>query len=183
MVGTSIVVGMLILLAASPLENASNRKTSPGIYSRWKRGPSNDPAFFPIAVWLQAPRNAGRFKEAGINLYVGLWQGPTEEQLAELKAAGMPVVCAQNETGLTSHNADMIVAWMHGDEPDNAQARRDRKGYDPPILPSEIVADYQRINKRDPSRPVLLNLGQGVAFDQYIGRGVGATILKTTPST
>ena len=101
-----------------------------------------------------------------------MWQGPTEEQLGELKAAGMRVVCAQNETGLTSNNADVIVAWMHGDEPDNAQAHRDRKGYDPPILPSRIVADYQRIKERDPSRPVLLNLGQGVAFDQYIGRGV-----------
>ena len=61
---------------------------------------------------------------------------------------------------------------MHGDEPDNAQPRRDGNGYGPPILPSAIVADYQRIRQRDSSRPVLLNLGQGVAFDQYIGRGV-----------
>jgi hypothetical protein len=84
----------------------------------------------------------------------------------------MPVICAQNDVGLKSEHADTIVGWMHGDEPDNAQSRRDGKGYDPPILPSVIVADYERIRKRDPSRPVLLNLGQGVAFDQYIGRGV-----------
>jgi hypothetical protein len=61
---------------------------------------------------------------------------------------------------------------MHGDEPDNAQARDDGNGYGPPILPSKIEADYRAITQRDPSRPVLLNLGQGVAFDQYIGRGV-----------
>jgi hypothetical protein len=61
---------------------------------------------------------------------------------------------------------------MHGDEPDNAQARRDGSGYGPPILPEKIVADYQRIRERDPSRPVLLNLGQGVAWDGWHGRGV-----------
>lgn len=126
--------------------------------------------FFPIAVWLQAPRNAKRFREAGINLYVGLWKGPTAEQLRALKAAQMPVICSQNEVGLSSPNADIIVGWMHGDEPDNAQPRAGG-GYGPPIPPQRIVATYRQLRERDPSRPVLLNLGQGVAFDQYVGRG------------
>ncbi len=46
------------------------------------------------------------------------------------------------------------------------------KGYGPPIPPEKIVSDFKRIRAADPSRPVLLNLGQGVAFDNYIGRGV-----------
>ncbi|MCU0958973.1 MAG: hypothetical protein MUF48_02610 [Pirellulaceae bacterium] len=141
-------------------------------YARWTQGIPSDPAFFPIAVWLQAPRNAQRFRDAGINVYVGLWQGPTESQLAELQSAGMHVICDQNDVALRSSYADIIVGWMHGDEPDNAQARRDGQGYDPPILPGQIEADYAQIQQRDPSRPVLLNLGQGVAFDQWIGRGV-----------
>jgi len=53
------------------------------------RGPLGDTNSFPIAVWLQDPKNAPRFKAAGINLYVGLWEGPTEAQLAGLKAAGL----------------------------------------------------------------------------------------------
>jgi len=28
--------------------------------------------FFPICVWLQSPRNAGAYKKAGFNTYVGL---------------------------------------------------------------------------------------------------------------
>ncbi len=40
------------------------------------------PAIFPIAVWLQDPANAAKYKSAGINVYVGLWQGPTEEQIS-----------------------------------------------------------------------------------------------------
>lgn len=140
-------------------------------YAAWENGLPSDPNYFPIAVWLQNPRNAERFQQAGINLYVGLYRGPTEEQLATLKRIGMPVICGQNEVGLASEHADIIVGWMHGDEPDNAQARQSG-GYGPPILPSVIEEDYQRIRQRDPTRPVLLNLGQGVAYDNYIGRGV-----------
>ena len=54
-------------------------------YAKWQHGPPHDAGFFPIAVWLQDPRNAGQYRAAGINTYVGLWQGPTEDQLAELR--------------------------------------------------------------------------------------------------
>ena len=127
---------------------------------------------FPIAVWLQNPRNAERYKAAGINLYVGLWRGPTPEQLATLERAGMRVICAQNRAGLEHKDNPIIVGWMHDDEPDNAQSLGEGKGYGPPILPAVIVRDYERMRAADPSRPVLLNLGQGVAWDDYIGRGV-----------
>src|SRR6185436_7259109 len=66
---------------------------------KWKNGPPADEQFFPIAVWLQDPKNAARYKAAGINLYVGLWRGPTTTQLAELQRANMSVICAQNRAG------------------------------------------------------------------------------------
>ena len=135
-------------------------------------GAFGDPAFFPIAVWLQSPRHAARYRAAGINTYVGLWEGPTEAQLAELKAAGMKVVCDQNAVGLAKKNDATIIAWMHGDEPDNAQALPSGAGWGPPIPPATIVKDYERIRSADPKRPVLLNLGQGVAWDGWYGRGV-----------
>src|SRR6185436_5344078 len=57
-------------------------------------------------------------------------------------------------------------------EPDNAQSLGQGKGYGPPILPEKIVRDYEVLRASDPTRPILLNLGQGVAWDNYIGRGV-----------
>ena len=138
----------------------------------WSHGPPYSPDYFPIAVWLQSPANAARFKAAGINLYVGLWEGPTEAQLATLKAAGMPVICEQNATGLANINNPIIVGWMHGDEPDNAQSLEHGNGYGPPIRPEVIRQNYEKMRAADPSRPVMLNLGQGVAWDDYIGRGV-----------
>src|SRR4051794_2879303 len=52
-----------------------------------------DPNFFPIAVWLQSPSKAEQYRKAGINTYVGLWRGPTEDQLATLKKAGLKLIC------------------------------------------------------------------------------------------
>jgi hypothetical protein len=121
---------------------------------------------------LQSPKNAEKFKAAGINVYVGLWKGPTEEQLDTLRAAEMPVICDQNEVGLAHADDSTIIGWMHGDEPDNAQSLGPGKGWGPPIPPEKIIADYEQIRERDPSRPVLLNLGQGVAWDRWYGRGV-----------
>ena len=130
-----------------------------------------DPNFFPLGIWLQQPKRAEAYRELGINLYVGLWKGPTASQLAALKRAAMPVVAEQNDVGLTDPNADVIIAWMHQDEPDNAQKRQDGLGYGPPVTPAEIVERYQAMRARDPSRPVLLGLGQGVAWDMWKGRG------------
>ena len=39
-----------------------------------------------------------------------------------------------------------------------------------PVPTEEIIADYQRIRAEDPTRPVWLNLGQGVANDEWVGR-------------
>ena len=130
------------------------------------------PGVVPIGVWLQDPKNAARFLAAGINLYVGLWQGPTEGQLAALAQAKMPVICEQNAVGLAHLTDPIIAGWMHGDEPDNAQSLPGGKGYGPPVDPDRILADYRRIKAADPGRPVVLNLGQGVAWDGWYGRGI-----------
>lgn len=153
------------------------------ISSPWLFTPSGVPVSasrFPIAVWLQDPGNAARYKAAGFNLYIGLWQGPTEEQLAVLKAAGMPVICERNAVGIAHLQDPLIAGWMHQDEPDNAQPVTDPKtgqqGYGPCIPPEQIVSQYRAMKARDPSRPILLNLGQGVANDEWVGRGSGAKL-------
>jgi Beta-galactosidase len=136
------------------------------------RGLPTEPGSFPIAVWLQAPTNAERYRAIGVNTYVGLWRGPTEEQLDALDKAGIRLICGQNERSIRFKDRPTIVGWMHGDEPDNAQSLGSGRGYGPPIPAARIVEGYEKIRKADPDRPVLLNLGQGVAWDGYHGRGV-----------
>ena len=109
----------------------------------------------------------------GVNRFVGLWEGPTEAQLDALGAAGMPVIADQNVVGLARREDPILAGWLQQDEPDNAQSDG-AGGYGPCIDPAEIIARYARMRATDPSRPVLLNLGQGVAHDfdrPYVGRG------------
>ncbi|HPV43145.1 MAG TPA: hypothetical protein PKX40_18345 [Spirochaetota bacterium] len=140
-------------------------------YSKWTHGPSSDPDYFPIAVWLQQPCNAEAYRAIGINTFVGLWDGPTEGQLSQLAGREMPVLCSQNAAGLGSSSNTVIRAWTHIDEPDNAQADG-QGGYGPPISTETVVAGYRSMVAADPTRPVYLNLGQGVAWDGWYGRGV-----------
>ncbi len=140
--------------------------------AQWKNGPPKDDSYFPIAVWDQDPSHAAEYRKAGINLYIGLWDGPTEAQLAELRKCGMPVICDQNAVGLAHKDDPIIIGWIHGDEPDNAQPLPAGGGYGPPILPAKIVEQYEAMRNADPSRPVLLWLGMGVAWDGWFGRGV-----------
>jgi len=163
-------VGLAGVLLSSAINAVSGAETAPSNHPRWSNWPAEP--FFPIAVWLQAPANAERYRQAGFNTFVGLWQGPTEAQLAALRKAGMRVICEQNEVALRHLDDPTILGWMHGDEPDNAQELPGKTGWGPPITPEKIVEDYRKMRLADASRPVMLNLGQGVAWDGWYGRGV-----------
>lgn len=146
---------------------------------QWERSPIGSPDFFPLCVWGQDPAEAGRFKELGINTYIGFYYGTTEEQLDALRRAGMKLIADQQALRIKYLlNESTIIGWtfddernlrMSGNEPDNAQ--HDKGGIHFPVLPELIVADYKKISAADPSRPVLLNLGPGVAWDGWYGRG------------
>lgn len=153
------------------LASIASAAYDPAPYARWPNGPASDPDYFPLAVWLQDPVNAARYKAAGFNTYVGLWKGPTEEQLKGLAAAGLRVWCDQNEVGLAHREDPTIAGWLLGDEPDNAQDDG-KGGYGPPLKPADVAERYRRTRQEDLTRPVLLNLGQGVAWDNWYGRGV-----------
>ncbi|MCU0786249.1 MAG: hypothetical protein MUF81_19820 [Verrucomicrobia bacterium] len=162
------VATALAVVTAAGADAAACRE---GFGAAFTNAPWTDANFFPLAVWLQVPANAERYRQAGINTYVGLWNGPTEAQLTTLKKSGMKVICAQNEVSLRYLGDPTIIGWMHGDEPDNAQSFGARFGWSAPIPPGKVVGRYRQMRAADASRPVLLNLGQGVAWDGWYGRG------------
>ncbi len=168
-------VSILIMIAMIIPQTVCTQTENENAYALWENGPPKSLEYFPIAVWLQNPKNVERYKAAGINVYVGLWKGPTKEQLTALDRAGMQVICAQNQVGLSHLDDKTIIGWMHGDEPDNAQPVTDpvtgKRTYGPPIKPQKIVDDYKKLAAKDPTRPIFLNLGQGVANDEWKGRG------------
>jgi hypothetical protein len=165
-----IAAGIVVSLGLTALAGEAAPAAS-GPYAQWKLGPDKSPSYFPIGVWMQAPAAAPIYQKAGINLYVGLWQGPYEAQLKTLKKVGMPVVCSQNGVGLAHKDDSIIVAWMLADEPDNAQSLGKGKGFGPPVPPTDVQKSYQVLREADPTRPVLLNLGEGAAWDGPRSRG------------
>lgn len=140
----------------------------------WRNGPSGHLLSdrFPIGVWLQEPRLAPAYKALGVNLYIGLWNGPTTAQLEELRAANMPVFALPTAAGRDPANADIMAGWLLPDEPDNAQRLPIGVGYGPPMRPREVVELYCDAAAIRPPRPVLLQLGMGVAWEAWKGRGV-----------
>ncbi len=133
---------------------------------------NSDPNFFPIAVWAQNPANAATYKQYGVNLYISIHGGLDQKKLDLLRQADMKVIAHQNRFGLTQLDEPLIYGWMHGDEPDNAQRSNVANKWDPCRDPADIIRDYHEIKEKDPTRPVYLNLGRGVAHTNWVGRGV-----------
>ena len=137
----------------------------------FSNGFPNEASFFPIGVWMQSPANAPKYKAIGINTFVGLWRGPTEDQLAALAKSDMFVVASQNDIGLNSVHRDIIKGWLQDDEPDNAQPSR-LGGIRVSCVPAnEVVRRTKEMKARDDTRPVMINFGQGVANVYWWGRG------------
>jgi ferric-dicitrate binding protein FerR (iron transport regulator) len=173
----TVETGRYAIVAAGTELAAKALETPPAgasPFQAWKNGPPKDPAFFPIGVWTQSPAFAAKYRDAGINLYIQLWEGPTERQLTTLRQAGMQVVCGQNEVALRHRDDPTIAAWILDDGPDNAQPLPDGKGYGPPMTPEAVMRKYEACVRADPTRPVVVNFGQGVAWDGWYGRGVRA---------
>jgi hypothetical protein len=135
-----------------------------------------DPNFFPIAVWLQQPHTAANFAAMGINTFVGLWHPPTPDSLAQLQRHGIYLVLEQTQAALALKDSPVIRGWMHIDEPDNAQPDG-KGGYGDCVSPDELVRRYKEMRARDPSRPVYLGFGQGVANPRWTGRGTKCTAI------
>ncbi len=172
----------LLLLSAMALPAQQS------LYSQWSNGPSASADFFPIGVWVQEPSKAAQFRAMGINTYITIstdwdspgWDGPTNSELLTLKNAGMTLIGTQVAEGLASPHGSVLTGWALEDEPDNAQGDGNG-GFGPPILPSVVQARYQALKAADPTRPVFLNFGQGVADENWNGRGTRAGHLEDYP--
>ena len=77
---------------------------------------------------------------------------PTEDQLANLNAADMRLIC--DMTSLTRrHLKDTnIIGWIHRNEPDNLQLSNDSKTYGPPEDPTNVTEEYATFRLTRPTK-------------------------------
>jgi hypothetical protein len=171
---TLVIVLVLIVGLAAAGWAAEGHAAAANPYVAWPASFPPEAGFFPIAVWMQSPDNAEAYAALGINTYVAIAGRLDDEATAKFAKAGIRVVVGQRRRGAPPIENTTIAAWMHGDEPDNAQPA-EGGGWGPAIPPARIIANYEAIKAKDPSRPVLLNLGQQVANDEWYGRGCEIT--------
>jgi hypothetical protein len=163
------LICLALSLFAVAAHAAAQNDASNSLYSGWLNGPSTAPGYFPLGVYLQSTRRIGAFRDIGMNLYIRISDGTDEKNLAVLAENKMPLIVEQNRTTLSSAYQSMIVGWLQPDEPDNAQPNGHR-GYSTCVPPSQVVTAYDMLKAADPSRPVQLNFGRGVADEHWLGR-------------
>jgi hypothetical protein len=143
-------------------------------YKRWTYPPVTGPDSWIVSVWMQNPINAARFRDAGINLFAGLWNGPTDDQMATLARASMPVIAHQSGVWKAYTSSATPRGWLLPDQPDNAQPLSNG-GFGPCIPPDEALATYRATTQNDASRPAFLALGRGIVEPDWVGRGAECT--------
>ncbi len=172
----STLAALLTGAALATLPAGVGAEQAPPEPSTFPNGFPTDAEFFPVGVWLQHPRNAAAFSTMGINTYVGLWREPSQEDLAQLEQYGQNLVIEQSPGLLSLPGAHIIRAWLHSDEPDNAQSDG-HGGYGDCILPQQVVERYRKMHAVDTTRPVFLNFGQAVANPKWFGRGAKCSLI------
>jgi hypothetical protein len=141
-----------------------------------KGNPLGDPNFVPILVNVQSILNAKIYAEAGINVYDSVDDiteepnqphqfKPTAETLKLLAGAGIYLI-AEQDVWKSQMASPTIVGWVSPvDEPDNIQDGGKAMPLDP------YLAQSKRIKDTDPTRPYFVCFGQGVANQDFKGRG------------
>jgi hypothetical protein len=160
------VIAAAALLGLAAVAGAGAASAGP----LYRNGFSADRAFFPIGVWLQSPRNAPEYKSMGVNTFVGLSGGATGANLQQLAKFGLFAAVEQDAASLHATDNGVVRAWLQGDEPDNAQPIGPGR-YGPCIAAAQVARRTRELAARDPSRPVMINFGRGVADPQWNGRG------------
>jgi hypothetical protein len=153
-------------------------------YAKWTNGPPSTSDYFPIGVWLQDPNrmenginNATNFKNIGVNVFVGLYNWPPDTgQLATLKSAGIPVIAggyagstSEIATILSNPNAKSVEGYQMYDEPDMPNTSAGC------LSPSSLKTMANADMSADPTRPVHINFGKGVAIPGWFVGGANCS--------
>ncbi len=155
---------------------------------------------FPVGVWMQASEKvlegktvAQRYKEIGVNLYIGLWKWPAEdwaysgytlEVAKTLKENELKAYAGNDQAAVDWINAhpeyqDTIIGYLLGDEPDmkrNSGVASEAAANTPEAWNARGVA----LRAADGTRPIYANFGKPLAKDAWYGNEYGSTGSKAS---
>jgi hypothetical protein len=117
--------------------------------------------------------NATNFKNIGVNVFVGLWAWPPDTgELSTLAAAGVDVIAGGTSdiaTILSHPKANAVKGYQLYDEPDMPNTSA---GCSPP---GSLQSMATAARSADPTRPVHINFGKGVAIPGWFIGGANCS--------
>ena len=171
---TSLLIALLLILsfnlnAKSDYISGDTFESWEGgnaYFAKWTHGPSPDPNYFLIGTWYQDPRNVTAYKNLGFNFNVFCWSGNDLSPMVSAKMDMVPTINEMQANLGNSKTESAIMSWIYDiDEPDNVK----KTGFT--VAPSVVIESYVNTVAKDPTRPVYLSLGSGVAQNDWWGRG------------
>lgn len=132
-------------------------------FKKWTNGPTTDPSEFPIGVWYQNPLNAGSYRNMGIDFFMYANSGLNLYPLTTTGMTIIPTTDAMTYAGPYALYKSSVTSWINSyDELDMGSV---------PMLPSVVINDYNSTVAKDPTRPIMINVGPCVSLDECAGRG------------
>jgi hypothetical protein len=136
-------------------------------FKKWTNGPTTDPSKFPIGVWYQSPSNAGSYRNMGINFFMYANSGLNLYPLTTTGMTIIPTTAAMTYASPTALYGSSVTSWINpNDELDMGSV---------PMTPSVVINDYNNTVTKDPTRPIMINVGPCVSIDNCDGRGTRAS--------
>ena len=140
-------------------------------FGAWTNGPPTDPAFFPIGVWLQRPTarrhgqvNARNYRDLGINIIINT---PDQVAAADLNALPDGMYIMPGTVSDLTRNSSRVIGYVAYDEPDLAGGGEDC------VTADALNRIVSGIRAQDPTRPVWVNFGPGMALPYFAQQAHG----------
>ncbi|MDO9152461.1 MAG: hypothetical protein Q7U47_01925 [Paludibacter sp.] len=136
-------------------------------FAKWTNGPTTDPSVFPIGIWYQDPKNAGSYRNMGIDFFMYANSGLNLYPLTTNGMTIIPTTDAMTYAGPYALYGSTVTTWINpNDELDMGSV---------PMTPSVVINDYNSTVAKDPTRPIMINVGPCVSLDNCAGRGSRST--------
>ena len=105
-------------------------------FKKWTNGPTTDPSEFPIGIWYQDPKNAGSYRNMGIDFFMYANSGLNLYPLTTNGMTITPTTDAMTYAGPYALYKSSVTSWINSyDELDMGSV---------PMLPSVVINDYNR---------------------------------------
>lgn len=189
--GKAVQFGGSVVAADCPaISGVTCKEIDGGVnyYSKWQNTLPSDPNFFPLSIFngFDLANKAAGHKAAGINTYIGLYNGPlsgSPSDISVAKSLGMYAIVGGNystDTGFKNSWGSTAAGYVYQDEAEGDTCNKIDvdflkaicKESGGKILTSSFVEMSNLLRAKDTTRPVYQGFTNGFGCNWYVNGSV-----------